>query len=447
MKKLLYILLLFCPVLVVAQGYTLEQCINMAFKNSYDIKNSRLDYEMADQTKKEVFTKYFPSISAAGMAFDASEYLINENIDLSPVGKILAGMGYDPIALGLPSSIPVQMIKNGAIGFVSATQPVFAGGQIINGNKLAKVGRDVSKLKITLSENEVISKTEEYFWQIVSLKEKLKTLDVADTQLAELNKKVKAAVSAGLTTRNDLLRVELQQQNMESNRIKVDNGIKIYKLLLCNITGAAVDSFDIAISGFPIVKDPLEYYISAEQGIEGRTENQLLEKGVKAASLQYKMAIGKNMPTVAAGAGYIYQNLLEKDVNFGMIFATVSVPISSWWGGSHAIKREKYNEIKTENQRKDMRKMMAVDIESKWNILQESYLQIRIALKSIESATENLHISCDYYNAGTVSLADLLEAQTLLQQGRDQYTNACTTYYVKLSAYMQATGRYPHAAN
>jgi len=441
MKKSIYILLLCFPVLASAQGYTLKQCIDMALENNYELRNSRLDYEMADQSKKEAFTKYFPSVSAVGMAFDASDYLIDESIDLSQFEQIFAGMGIDPTAMGIPSSYPIQKVNNGVLGFVSATQPIFAGGQIINGNKLARVGRDVSQLKITLSENEVMSTTEEYFWQIVALKEKLKTLEAVDTQLAEIYKSVNAAVNAGVTTRNDLLRVELQQQNIESNRIKAENGIKVYKLLLCSHIGADKEGFDVNVSEFPVVKNPTEYYIITEDGIERRTENQLLVISVEAASLQRKMAIGKNLPTVAAGAGYMYHNLLDQDVDLGMVFATVSVPIGSWWGGSHAIQREKYNEMKAENQGQHMREMMAVEIESKWNELQESYLQILIAQKSIESATENLRINNDYYNAGTVSLTDLLDAQTLLQRSRDQYTDACTTYYLKLSAYLQATGR------
>ncbi len=447
MKKILYLFLLLCPVIAAAQGYTLDQCIDMALKNNYALRNSRLDYEMADQTGKETFTKFFPSVSAAGISLKANKYMIDESIDLTPFGQVFAGMGIDPVAAGLPSAYPVQMIKEGVLGIITATQPVFTGGQIINGNRLARLGRDVSRLQIILSGNEVAARTEEYFWQIVSLKEKLKTLSAADTQLEEVYKSVNASVNAGVTTRNELLRVELQQQNNQSNRLKVENGIKVYGLLLRNHTGAGKEDFQIAVSSFPAVKDPSEYYISAEEGIQRRIENQLLDKNVEAASLQLKMTAGRSMPQVAAGAGYIYHNLSDRDVDFGMIFATLSVPISSWWGNSYAIKREKFNEMKAENQRQNMKEMMIVDIESKWNELRESYLLINIAQKSIESATENLRINDDYYKAGTTSLTDLLNAQTLLQQSRDQFTDACTTYYLKLSAYLKATGRYAHGTD
>ena len=42
------------------------------------------------------------------------------------------------------------------------------------------------------------------------------------------------------------------------------------------------------------------------------------------------MERGKRLPTVGVGAGYLYYNMTEKDVDDGMVFAQVSVPISAW---------------------------------------------------------------------------------------------------------------------
>lgn len=434
--------MLFIPVVAGAQGYTLQQCIEMSLKNSYELKNSKLDQQIADQTKKELFTKFFPSVSATGAMFRANEYLVNGSIDLSSLAPLLGALGINPAVLaGMPLTMPVELVRDGTIGMVTAIQPVFAGGQIYYGNKLAGVGRDVSMLKGDLTENEIISKTEEYYWQIVSLKEKKKTVDTAMVQLDGLEKAVTAAVEAGLAKRSDLLRIELERQNTESNRVKIENGIKILSLLLCNLTGVPADGFEIEMSGFTGVKAPLDYYMDAAVALAARTESQLLDRSVEAASLQHKLAVGKQLPTIAAGAGYIYHNLLDKDEYPGVVYATVSIPISSWWGGSYAIRRSRLEEMKAENNRVHMEQNLAVDIESKWDNLQESFMQAEIAVKSIESAEENLKISQDYYDAGTLPLTDLLSARTQLQMSRNQYADACTDYYLKLSAYLRATGR------
>lgn len=65
-----------------------------------------------------------------------------------------------------------------------------------------------------------------------------------------------------------------------------------------------------------------------------RAEYQLAEKNVEAQKYQKRMERGKRLPTVGVGAGYLYYNVTDKDVDDGLVFAQVSVPISDWWGGA-----------------------------------------------------------------------------------------------------------------
>lgn len=423
------------------QQYTLTDCINMALENNAKIKNSKLDVQIADQMKKEAFTNYFPQISAGGALFAANKGFLQKEIDLSPIGGILGQMGMDPVALGIPSSMPIELLKNGKIAYVTAIQPVFVGGQILNGNKLAKVGKEVSKLQFALAENEVRLKTEKYFRQIISLQEKMKTVEDSELQLASIYKDVKGAVDAGIAVPNDLLRVELEQQRVGSKRLTVENGLRVSKLLLSQQMGLGISSFDVISEGFVNIESPLQYYISQEEGLERRTESRLLDKGVEASKLEKKIAIGKQMPSVGVGAGYLYHDLLDQNTDGGVVFAKVSIPISGWWGGSYSIKRERLKEQKAINTRQESRELMTVEIEAKWSALQEAYSQILLMKKSVESAAENLRVNRNYYNAGTVSVSDLLEAQTFVQQNKDGYTETCTTYYDVLTEYLQATGR------
>ena len=80
------------------------------------------------------------------------------------------------IQLEMSPEMEMSILKNGIVGGVSASMPLFTGGQIVNANKLAKVNVEVSRLQHGLSVNEVKLVTERYFWQIVKLKEMLNTL-------------------------------------------------------------------------------------------------------------------------------------------------------------------------------------------------------------------------------------------------------------------------------
>ena len=122
---------------------------------------------MAEHDRKNAFTRYFPSVSASGGGFIANKGLMELN------------MGPD---------MSMSMMKDGVVGGVSATLPLFAGGQIVNGNKLAKVSEEVSRTRYRLSENEVRLTTENYYWQVVTLKEKLRTLEVVEARLDTLTR-------------------------------------------------------------------------------------------------------------------------------------------------------------------------------------------------------------------------------------------------------------------
>ena len=167
----------------------------------------------------------------------------------------------------------------------------------------------------------------------------------------------------------------------------------------------------------------------------------MLGKQVEAADLQKKIAIGKNLPSVAVGAGFNYHNLLEKDHSFGMVFATVSVPIFDWWGGSHAIKRKKLEQQQAQEQLYDNAELLKIRMQSAWNSVEESYQQLLLAQRSIEQAEENLRLNRDYYNAGMSKMSDLLEAQMLYQQSCDKRTDAFAEYQNKILEYRQATGQ------
>ena len=445
MKKIFaFVLGSLCCSLMTAQTYTLEQLKDSALRNNFAIRSAQYDVEAASQQRKEAYTKYFPNVSGMGLWFNANkgmaETTVNPSEMMAPeMGAMLAQM-FPPEALAaLANPVSISMMKKGVIAGVQAVQPVFAGGQIINGNKLSQVGEDVSRLKMQLSENEVEKTAEQYFWQLASIQEKMKTIEAVEKLLNDIYKDVDVAVRAGVAMRNDLLQVQLRQNEIASQKLKVSNSLSLVRMLLSQYCGLRDTSFVISYQAD--VTSPIGSKQDHQQALLGTTEYQLLGKQVEAADLQKKIEVGKNLPTVAVGAGYNYHNMLDKNHTFGMIFATVKVPISDWWGGSHAIKRKKLEQQKALDQLTDNAELLKIRMQSAWNSVEESYQQLLLAERSIEQAEENLRLNRNYYNAGTSKMSDLLEAQMLYQQSCDKRTDAFADYQNKLLEYRQATGQ------
>ena len=448
MKKILAIVLCsLCWGFVSAQTYTLEQLMDSALHNNIAIRSAQYDIEAASQQRKEAFTKYFPNVSGTGLWFNANKGMAQTTLTPSEMIPPEVATSLAPLAQFLPEEalaalanpVSISMMKNGTIAGVQAVQPVFAGGQIVNGNKLAKVGEDVSRLQMQLSENEVERTTEQYFWQLASMQEKMKTVEAVEALLNDICKDVDVAVRAGVAMRNDLLQVQLRQNDVASQKLKISNGLSLVRMLLSQYCGLRDTSFVISYQIDAV--SPIGIKQDHQQALLGTAEYRLLGKQVEAADLQKKIAIGKNLPSVAVGAGFNYHNLLEKDHSFGMVFATVSVPISDWWGGSHAIKRKKLEKQQAQEQLYDNAELLKIRMQSAWNSVEESYQQLLLAQRSIEQAEENLRLNRDYYNAGMSRMSDLLEAQMLYQQSCDKRTDAFAEYQNKLLEYRQATGQ------
>ena len=445
MKKIFSLVLCsLCCCSAWAQTYTLEQLRDSALHNNFAIRSAQYDIEAASQQRKEAFTNYFPNVSGTGLWFNANKAMaqttLNPSEMVSPEMVAALAQMFPPEALAsLVNPVSISMMKNGVIAGVQAVQPVFAGGQIVNGNKLARVGEDVSRLQMQLSENEVEKTAELYFWQLASMQEKMKTVEAAEALLNDIYKDVDAAVGAGVAMRNDLLQVQLRQNEIASQKLKIRNGLSLVRMLLSQYCGLRDTSFVITYQTAAI--PPLASKQDHQQALLGTAEYQLLGKQVEAADLQRKIAVGQNLPSVAVGAGLNYHNLLEKNRSFGMVFATVSVPISDWWGGSHAIKRKKLEQQQAQEQLADNAELLKIRMQSAWNSVEESYQQLLLAQRSIEQAEENLRLNRDYYNAGMSKMSDLLEAQMLYQQSCDKRTDAFADYQNKLLEYRQATGQ------
>lgn len=408
--------------MVAQTKYNIESCKEMAIENNRKIKNSRLEIDASKQIKKEAFTNYFPSVSASGVGLLPKDPLMSLN---------LAGM-----SLGL--------LDKGFEAGITVTQPIFAGGKIVTGNKLADLGTEVSQYQAKLSENEVLLNTEGLYWQLVSLYEKEKTLDVIDTQLNTLLKDVELSYKTGLITNNDVLKVKLKKNEVQSNRINLENGIKLVKMSMCQLMGLELslsDNFDIAVPDIENAKSPIAYYVDHSTALSERMESKLLDKNVEATKLQTKMKRGDYLPTVVVGASYYGENIVDKWRGNAILFASVSVPLSGWWGGSHAIKRQKIQEQIALNNKVDTQEQLLLQMQNVKNELDNAYKQIVLAKDGVEQSTENLRLNTNYYKAGTVTLTDVLDAQTLLQQNRDKYVESYTDYQKKRIEYLQVTGR------
>ena len=401
---------------------SLEQCREMALSGNAAAKTAVNNIKAAKETSDEAFTKYFPDISASGMSFWANHDIIQYNV-------------MDMFQLG--------MIKNGVVAGVTAMQPIFAGGQIVNGNALAHLGEQVAELRKKQTDEEICVSVEKYYWKLVSLHSQRETLASLMTMLDTIEYQTRASVDAGVILKNDLLKVELQRNDFKSTMIDLDNGIALCSNLLGQYIGAGLTPIKVTERVEPGKTPEFGYDLweNTAEAVVNTPDYAMLKSAIKAAELEKKMTIGSNLPTVGLGAGWFFHNLLDEKQNFGSVFIAVDVPLSGWWGGSHAIKKKNLEIENARIQFEDGKELLQIAMRDAWDNLNAAYRKMQNASESIGQAEENLRLNENYYKVGVSSITDLLEAQTLYKKACDQFISAYSDYRVRCAEYLKATGQ------
>ena len=439
MKNCIIILSLLLTMSAFAQEphrLSVQDCIEMALENNIELKNSQLEIDKARATKNEARAEYFPTVSAQALAFDALNPMISfgiEDIDNAQLRQLLYTL-YAEYGANMGIDKEYSFVQNGVMLNAMATEPIYAGGRIRNGNKLAKLGIDAAETQAKVKEDEVCLQTETLYWQIVALQEKLATLDQLDRLLDTLDKDLSGAIEAGLAMPTDQFKLKVKQNESQLNRKKVTDGITLLKMVLAQYIGADWQTMTLSDT-LGLETEPTAYYQQPNEAVSLRNESHLLDLSIEAEKLKKKMTLGEALPSLLVCGSTSYHTIFENTKPNAMVFAVLQVPITDWHKTSFKLKKHNLDTEMAENTRRDLTEKMEMQTNQAWFNLEQSWLRITMAQTALNDAEANLKVTQDYYEAGLVALSDLLEAQTLLKQSRDELTDSRVEYRINLVTY------------
>lgn len=439
MKKILTLILVACWACVTqAQVLTLDSCLELARQHNCTIRSAQLEVAMAQEVKKQMLWKYFPQVSINAFGFGAAKNLISIDLKemdmdfLSEAFDLLQGLVGDQYDRTISSEI--NLMHWGVSATAMAVQPVYWGGQIVSANQLAKLGIDASRLKAEVSERDLLQEVEESYWLVVGLIEKRTTIaevkNLLDTALNVAN----AAYVSGLVTSNDLLRVQLKKNEVDTKSLQLENGIHLASRALCQLIGIPYEK-ELELEPFADNEELETLVLLDTFSVSGRQEVQLLEMNIKAQKLLRRITIGETLPHLAIGVQGGYTNFFDKNRGNGLVFATLSIPLTQWGETAHKIKEHNMRIEQAEMMRDDLVGKMSLQNEQAYDQLTES-IQLMMEHQSSEQlAKDNYRITLMNYQAGIQTMTDLLESQTLLLMAENAYTDARISYRAALRRY------------
>lgn len=429
---------------------SLEKCRDMAMQNDVYMRNAHLDVLAAKAQKQEAFAEFFPKVAVNSFGFWSLDPMLEIGVkdilgenELSDkvsdiVNEYAPRLGLSPV---------YSTLKYGYSASITAMQPIFAGGRIVTGNRLAKLGTQAALLKKELTLRDRMLSVEDSYWQVVALEEKMKTLQMLSDMVDTIYNNVSVAVDAGLAVDTDRMQVELKRLELQNGIVQARGGLRLAKMNLLNSIGQAycltpalaqeqvpfIDDICLADS-IGCLGSPSEHYKPEEEMIAHMDEVQLLDVAVEAKSLEKKMALGEALPQLAVGASYGYSRVLNSRFN-GTAFAMVQIPLSDWGKISRKMERVELQKQKAINDKEYLCGQILLQIRQLWLTLNVTWDTLQLSNEKVECARMVADRKSADYQAGLITISDLLQAQTALQQAVESRLEAQIAYSNALSAY------------
>ena len=132
----------------------LDSCFELARTHSAVLKNARLDVLAARAKKQEALASYFPKVSVQAFGFGALEPMLEigmlDILGHSPTARNLNRL-IEQVGAQYGINTSYRTLEHGWTASATAIQPLFAGGRIVNGNRLAQLGVQASVLQEKIS--------------------------------------------------------------------------------------------------------------------------------------------------------------------------------------------------------------------------------------------------------------------------------------------------------
>lgn len=442
------ILLWLCTVVVcMAEGdkprvLSLEECVSLARQNNVKARNAENDVKMAEELQKYARTKYYPSLTASAYHFEASDYLIKSNFFGTEVEQIIAAINEEfetDFSTGR-----LEALKRGTAAGISFLEPLYTGGRITSINKLTDMQVEARKLLQDVTDDGLVQETEILYFLILRLHGKIRTLDSSDMEVASILRDATNLSTEGIVSSNDVLSVELMQDQLSALRLRLENARTLLRRTLAKAIGMPNEDIEIDTTFVTEVADPQTLWVPPSTAVDSRNESRLLDINVERSRAETKFTKASMLPIFAVGGSWSVSRLLSTTNTRGIAFATVIMPLSSFWSERHLLKHKKIAEEKALDFRQDKLELLDLETRDAYDNLSSSYRQVQIAQKSIRRADENLRAKREEYINGVTNMSVLLDAQRQQQQARDQLSDAMCDYHQSKTKYLIITGRKEH---
>ncbi len=431
----------------------LDSCRALALSNNKELRMSKEKVNAAHYQQKAAFTNFLPKIDMMGaymrtekeislLSDDQKSAISNIGTAVTPMGqKLQQILSSDPSLA--PLLTPLQSVmctlpgalnqvgqgmvdalrtdtRNMFGGMVTLTQPIFMGGKIIAYNKITKFAEQLAESQHATELQDVILNTDQAYWQVISLANKKKLAESFLDLVKKLDSDVSKMVAEGVATKADELSVKVKVNEAEMTLTKVENGLSLSKMVLCQLCGIPLDT------PITLADESMENITLPDTYIEGNVNTALSNreelKSLELASKIYRQKVNVTrsefLPSVGLTATYLVTNPslvngFERKMR-GMwgVGMMVKIPVFHWGEGIYKVKAAKAEANIAQYKLDDVKEKVELQVTQATYKVNEATKKLAMAEKNMAKADENLRYANLGFQEGVIPTSNVLEAQT-----------------------------------
>lgn len=435
----------------------LDSCRALAINNNKGIKIAKEKIKKSQFDRKAAHTNYLPSISAAGSYMYNSrslqllsdenqakfnsigttihtqtqsavsqqlQNLAQQNPQMAQLfGQVIGAFDMSNLGNAIGQSIVDAMATNTHhvwAGAITITEPLYTGGKITAYNKITSLAENLAESQLSTSTDELIQNTDLVYWQVVSLKNKMKLAKSYVDVLSKLESDVTRMKEEGVATTSDLLSISVKVNQAQTDLLRAENGYELSKMLLCQICGIDLNS-DIVLQDEQIDDLPttgIGYDKNIETALANRSELRSLRIANDIYTEKIKIARSAFLPTVALAGNYIVSNpslfngFERKFKGMFNVGIMVNVPIYHFGEGSYKINSAKAEATISRLNLEEIEEKVELQVNQCAKKSAEARKRLVMAEQNMNKANENLRCANLGFQEGVITISNVMAAQT-----------------------------------
>jgi outer membrane protein len=421
----------------------ITQAVEMGTKNSIELKNLSLDYNIQEQKNKEITSTIYPTIAATGgityytnvpqIQFPSSDQAIYNVLNKEGVKDQNGNVISTGNASFSVNNVSFIQPWNTQLGF-SVNQLLFQ-ADVFVGLQARKTVLQLSQDNINVAGDNLKEKIYKAYYAVLIVQKQLEVLISTKERLTSLLNDMNQMYLTGFAEKLDVDKLQVSLNNTEAGQNQLNNALKIGMSSLKNTLGISQKDTLVLTQNLDINALKVDLMSTDDFNYEKRSEIALLNTALALQKLDFKRYKLSYLPSLAAF--YQFQRSGQRNNDFaaftgkpwfwyntGLVGLQINVPIYSGNKRKALMNQAKYAGEKVENNILQLKQFIDLEQEVAKTTLNNAIINLDVQERNVKLAEEVFTKTKIKYENGLGSSFEVIQADTELQRAQGSYFQA-----------------------